>query len=382
MFDIKGFFDNVHKDCLTATLHNLGFLPSMCKWMLSFLSDQKVQLSFNGSLTLEGDQPVGMPQGSPISPVLSALYTSPLLTRAQEVLDTTLGMYMDNGVIFARGPTWDTVDSLLWEEYHACDLWLQQNNLSAELAKTALLYFRTPRACLDPPPDWLFLPESTTCGYYWVTPAPTVCYLGFFLNQRLDWEPHVTIMCNQAQVSLKALQVLRNTHHRLSMANWQLVFNTVCLPVLSYGCQLWATSRKYKSLCAKAQLVFNEGVKVILGAFRTAPREPLHEPTCVLPECYFFDKVTHTSALRLYRVPQTSQLLAWLGPEWQVPVSVGPDSLTRGPVNLPPLRSGRDGCRHSVPLPWRLLPHGSPLMGHVSTLWWCPSGKFPTGGSA
>ena len=146
----------------------------------------------------------------------------------------------------------------------------------------------------------------------------------------------MTIMCNRARASLKALQVLGNTHRGLSMANWRLVFNAVCLPVLSYGCQLWATSRKYKSLCAKAQLVFNEGVKVISGAFCTAPREPLHELTRVLPARFFFDKLTHTSALRLYRVPRTSQLLARLGPEWQVPVSGGPDSLTGGPVNHPP----------------------------------------------
>ena len=248
MFDNKGFFDNVHKDRLAATLRNLGFPPSMCEWMLSFLSDRKVQLSFNGSVTPEGDQPVGMPQGSPISPVLSALYTSPLLTCARGAPDTTLGMYVDDSVIFARGPTWDAVNALLWEEYCVCDLWLRQNNLSAELAKTELLYFHTPCARLDPPPDRLFLPDSATSGYYWVTPAPTVRYLGFFLNQRLDWEPHVTIMCNWARASLKALQVLGNTHRGLSMANWQLVFNAVCLPVLSYGCQLWATSRKYKSL--------------------------------------------------------------------------------------------------------------------------------------
>ena len=74
------------------------------------------------------------------------------------------------------------------------------------------------------------------------------------------------------------------------MANWQLVFNVVCMPMLSYGCQLWVASRKYKSLCAKAQLVFNGsstwGIKVISGAFRTASQKPLHEFTRVLPATF------------------------------------------------------------------------------------------------
>ena len=67
----------------------------------------------------------------------------------------------------------------------------------------------------------------------------------------------------------------------------------------------------------KAQNVFNEGVKIISGVFWTAPREPLHEITRVLPTHFYIDILTHTSALRLYRVPPTSQLLTHLGPEWR-----------------------------------------------------------------
>jgi hypothetical protein len=94
-----------------------------------------------------------------------------------------------------------------------------------------------------------------------------------------------------------------------SMANWRLVFNVICLPTLSYGCQMWSTSRKRVGLIKKVQAVFNDGVKVISGAFRTAPREPLHKLTRVLPARFYIDKLTHTSALRLYRVLLTSQLI-------------------------------------------------------------------------
>jgi hypothetical protein len=49
-------------------------------------------------------------------------------------------------------------------------------------------------------------------------------------------------MCNRARASIKALQVLGNTIRGLSMANWRLVLNAVCLPVLAYGSQLWYLS--------------------------------------------------------------------------------------------------------------------------------------------
>ena len=124
-------------------------------------------------------------------------------------------------------------------------------------------------------------------------------------------------MCNRARVSIKALKVLGNMHRGLSMANWHLVFNAVCLPVLAHGCQLWATSCKYTSLIKKMQLVFNEGVKIILGGFCTALWEALHKLTRVLPAHLFFDKLTQTSALRLYHIPPTSQLFPCLGGNWQ-----------------------------------------------------------------
>ena len=113
--------------------------------------------------------------------------------------------------------------------------------------------------------------------YYAIQASSMVCYLGFFINHKLDWELHIDIMCNRARASLKSLMLLGSSHRGLSMANWRLVFNTVCLPILSYGCQLWIDSPKKATLIKKVQLVFNEGIKVIAGAFRTAPREPLHE---------------------------------------------------------------------------------------------------------
>ena len=223
-------------------MRNLGYSDRVQAWVFSFLQDRKVELTFNGQTMEEQDQPVGTPQGSPVSPVLSALYTSPLLTIPTVADGCTLGMYVDDGVIFAEGPDWATVNNLLREQYRVCDKWLRRNNLAIEPEKTELIYFRSPWARTDLPPDQLYLPDPVHHSYYRVSPKATIRYLGFFINQKMDWTPHINTMCNQARASLKALQVLGNTHRGLSMANWRLVFNAICLLVLSYGCQLWANS--------------------------------------------------------------------------------------------------------------------------------------------
>ena len=146
----------------------------------------------------------------------------------------------------------------------------------------------------------------------------TVRYLGFHINHKLDWSTHVNIMCNRARASLKALQLLGNSVCGLSAANWRLVYNAVCLPVLTYGCQLWYTGQQ-KTLVKKLQAVQNEGVRIISGAFRTAPRDALHEHLRIFPMHIRLTMLTKTSALRLYRLPKQSQLLCRLGEEWHRP---------------------------------------------------------------
>jgi hypothetical protein len=271
LFDIKGFFDHVKRDRLRLVMVNMGFPRKYCDWAHSFLTDRKVRLSFNNFTSDKMGQPVGTPQGSPVSPVLSAIYTAYLLMLPDKWNNSSLAMYVDDGRILAWAEDWESVNRLLIERYQRCETWLRMANLAIEPDKSEVIYFRTPYQRLDFPPNRIHLPNPLENTSYTVQASDTVCYLGFFINHKLDWEPHVTIMCNRARASLKALQVLGSSHRGLSMANWRLVFNAVCLPVLTYRCQLWANSPKVKSLMKKVQGVFNEGVKVISGAFRTAP---------------------------------------------------------------------------------------------------------------
>ena len=66
------------------------------------------------------------------------------------------------------------------------------------------------------------------------------------------------------------------------------------------------------------QHVQNEMVKMVTGSFHTALWEDLLHITHMLPMWHFMEKLTHTSALHLYRLPWDSQLLHHLGLDWFV----------------------------------------------------------------
>ena len=73
--DIKGAFDHVSKPKLLAAMQRLQLPSTLINWVNAFLSDRVIRLMFDGRVQEEIRIEIGIPQGSPISPILFLLYT-------------------------------------------------------------------------------------------------------------------------------------------------------------------------------------------------------------------------------------------------------------------------------------------------------------------
>ncbi|KAJ1304087.1 hypothetical protein OPQ81_008491 [Rhizoctonia solani] len=74
--DVSGYFNNIDHACLIYTLDRLGYSDQICNWLQSYLMSCTAQFQVDGTLCLQLQLPlVGIPQGSPLSPVLSSLYS-------------------------------------------------------------------------------------------------------------------------------------------------------------------------------------------------------------------------------------------------------------------------------------------------------------------
>jgi hypothetical protein len=192
LFDVKGFFDNVNHDRMTAQLQNMGFASELVAWAASFLSDRRVKLRFNNILSEERTQPVGVPQGSPLSPVLSIAYTAPLLGKMANWNNSSLGMYVDDGLLFACAEEWEDVAKLLRARYSVCVEWLTRSGLAVEADKTELLFFQklyehNPM----PPPTRLILPQPEMNTYFTVQPVDTLLHSTWRSTQATEDSPLV-----------------------------------------------------------------------------------------------------------------------------------------------------------------------------------------------
>ena len=71
----------------------------------------------------------GTPQGSPLSPILSALYTSSLIEASERWTYCDLSMYVDDGTIYAVSATTTAAATQAHLYYTEVLKWLDDNGL-------------------------------------------------------------------------------------------------------------------------------------------------------------------------------------------------------------------------------------------------------------
>jgi hypothetical protein len=275
-----------------------------------------VHLHFNNYTSEKIDLKLGTPQGSPLSPILSIIYASPLhLARSWD--NVTLSMYIDDGNIIAWAPSYRVLASKLCSFYMACHDWCRWAALTIKPEKTEVMFFTRQHPNLNlhsTCPDTIYLPDWELSTYYPVKSSNHVRYLGFHLDHRLSWDKHISVVTARTMSTLKAIQLLGNSVQGLDFGNWHHTYNAICIPILTYGTPLWFCNQKQhiKAL----QRVQNAVIVVIMGAFCSMPCEPLHQLSAILPIDLQLKKLFTQAAICLLSLPPNSPVLHRLGPPW------------------------------------------------------------------
>jgi len=83
LLDVKGAFPHVAKGNLIKRMEEMGFEADLVRWVESFMEDRKVIMSMDGKEGDSMDVETGVPQGSPVSPVLFVIYLSGLFGQVE-----------------------------------------------------------------------------------------------------------------------------------------------------------------------------------------------------------------------------------------------------------------------------------------------------------
>ncbi|KAI5115165.1 hypothetical protein M0805_000297, partial [Coniferiporia weirii] len=360
--DIKGYFDNVNHRRLLRIMILLGFPREIREWTRAFLSNRLVVIAVDSyrhpPLALPA---VGIPQGSPVSPILSSIYTSLILRLLESTSGSALKAYVDDQYILVFSKTFAANIVLLRTCYSILHPALRRLGLSTDPGKDELIHYRRHHSI--PIPTLCFSYQPPDRPLILVTPSREIRWLGFFLDDLLTFKPHIRRMAMRARSTATALRVLGNTLRGLSLFNFRILYKTLIIPVLTYGFQLWFTGIRQKSHLQPLIVAQNQALRLVAGAFKTSPSSGLHHLLAILPIPFLLRHLLVNSAARLSKLPLTSQVIARLPPAW------GPSpSHVPNPVNR--LRSSPD---HPVSILHRLAflssPTSEPLYPYLAPPW-------------
>ncbi|KAF5374701.1 hypothetical protein D9615_009019 [Tricholomella constricta] len=273
----------------------------------------------------------GIPQGSPVSPILSVIYTAELQelmeSRKSPPLrpggprppripdnptDTTLDMYIDDGTLRVSSDTLDTNVKILRSNYIVVNDWLENNGLSSAAEKNELMHHSWRRDKGHSPSIRLPTPDGPDVT---ITAGDTIRILGVYFDRRLTFNQHVRILADRAGNAVRGSRMLANTVKGLSQLELRTLYQACITPVLTYASPIWWTGKTtHSTILEKVQ---NTALRHIAGAFRTTPIKALEIDLAIPPINLTLDLANARYADRLHKLNTTNPIIQRLSNEWR-----------------------------------------------------------------
>jgi ribonuclease HI len=275
--DVSMAYDTVVHAKLLHRMRQQNLPPYLITWFANFLHGRKTALWVNGH-SKEFAISVGLPQGSPASPILYTIYNDLALSILN---DRTLSAgFADDLACWVSGASIEDncrVLQLALDRLHS--EWCVPFNQHLDPAKCTVMHFSPTRH-----PNAPVLDQSTTVTVngHLVPVRSEVRYLGAILDNKLSFDAHCRQLTSRGMRLLGALRYMGNRvwgphrQQRLSAIKMAL------LPTISYAAMIWLHYVPRSSIKG-LELIYRQALVWASGALHTTPTALLLSETGMLP---------------------------------------------------------------------------------------------------
>jgi hypothetical protein len=191
-------------------MRQLGCPMLVVSWCRSILTGWSMALSFDGRTDIQRPVAIGIPQGSPASPILFLLYLYPLFDSLQLYHPNIWSpSYIDDVALVAQGKTREGNSRVLEVAARTAFQWVQDNPVAFDDTKLEMLHFQHSRWAVITEETKIWLPHRTV-----VEPgtrggkSDIVQWIGIFFDRKHTFKYHVTTKVTAATCAFNVLRSL------------------------------------------------------------------------------------------------------------------------------------------------------------------------------
>lgn len=297
LLDVTGALDNVSHARLTHNLRKRHIHPTITGWIGSYLRDRTTEIRLQEGTTGPIPANTGIPQGSPLSPILYLFYNADLLEIGAP-WDLVMG-YIDDTSIMVTGSTKASNIEALGELHEKAMDWARRTGSVFAPQKYELMHFAKGKKDTEPEAP-LVLPTTT------VQPKKTAKLLGVILDRNLTGIPHAQHLRSKADKSIRGMQAIAGSTWGITLQQGVQLYKATILPKITYASSVWYRSNPERghvkttaTVLSTLQSIQKAALRVAIGAWKTTALAAMEIESNTMPiDLYLQQRNEHA----LYRI--------------------------------------------------------------------------------
>ena len=238
-YDIEGAFNQVHPATLQQVMSQRRMPIYLIRWIEAFNTDR--QISFGFDQQTEEPQPYrcGLPQGSPISPILFLIFSNAMLEKQHSPTDAVDTSYIDDVCMVQNSRTIARANTLLEDRTEQHLLRGSHLGLTFSPAKTELLYClpinsKNKNVSLSSHPPLRIM--NTT-----ILPQRRIKYLGIYIDESLTFLHHAAMAVARGSQVLGNFRFLQHRSRGIPAQVAHHLALTAIFPAMFWASPAWWT---------------------------------------------------------------------------------------------------------------------------------------------
>jgi len=296
--DLAGAFDNVPHDRLLEILQRKGLPEWLVTGIAGFLQGRRTRIAYPGFESEWIATNRGIPQGSPLSPILFLFFASGLLERFQDPSKGLIGLgFVDDTNLVTWSASAEQNCRMLTAAHTQCVEWAKDNGAKFAPEKYQLIHFTRQRRHARED----LASTMRINGHSIALQDKAIRVLGVWLDPSLSWKEHIAQAARKGLAASEALARLATSTWGPSARNSKLLYTAVVRPTLLYSAQEWAMRKNGEPLAnstlAPLEKVQNKCLRRVLGGYKRTPRAALQRESQTPPIDLYIEQAKAQRAL-------------------------------------------------------------------------------------